>query len=110
MGVERTPGTGFCQGNALCLPFADETFDMVASAFMLVYLDQQQKILDQAGDPLHRVGQGEAAFACLAACGQQGGETPAHHGLAAAAALLSIALGLQVCGFLLIRRLGRVEE
>lgn len=28
----------------------------------------------------------------------------------AAAALLSIALGLQVCGFLLIRRLGRVEE
>jgi len=37
-------GTGFIQGNALCLPFAGDTFDMVASAFMLVYLDQQQKI------------------------------------------------------------------
>ncbi len=36
-------GTGFIQGNALCLPFADDTFDVVASAFMLVYLDKEQK-------------------------------------------------------------------
>ena len=37
-------GTGFCQGNALCLPFADNTFDLVATAFMLVYLTKEQKV------------------------------------------------------------------
>ena len=39
-----TAGISFCQGNATSLPFANESFDIVVSAFMMVYLDPQQKV------------------------------------------------------------------
>ena len=37
-------GTGFCQGDALSLPFANDSFNLVVSAFMLVYLSKEQKL------------------------------------------------------------------
>jgi ubiquinone/menaquinone biosynthesis C-methylase UbiE len=37
-------GTSFCQGNALGLPFRTASFDLVATAFMLVYLNPDQKV------------------------------------------------------------------
>lgn len=42
--TEVSAGTSFCQGNALSLPFRPSSFDLVATAFMLVYLDQEQKV------------------------------------------------------------------